>query len=101
MSRQVPASDDAYDPLEMKELREIAKSVPMPTNAATMDQLIPRVICQKFRGNRPVDTGMLLATFDPAKNMEYLAKNIRPDQLFRFTFNEFTFNIMSALTAQV
>ena len=37
----------------------------------------------------------------PAVNQEYLAKSISPDQIFLFTFNEFTFNIMSALTAQV
>eukprot|EP01048_Picozoa_sp_COSAG05_P008929 COSAG05_NODE_705_length_7850_cov_2.428719_4_plen_136_part_00 len=98
---RVPASNEKFDPGEMKELYDIAQSVPMPEHAATMDQLIPRVICQKFRQNKPVDVKMIEATFDPAVNMEFLARSISPDQLFRFTFNEFTFKIMSALTAQV
>jgi len=98
---RVPASNEKFDPDEMKELYDIAQSVPMPEHAATMDQLIPRVICQKFRQNKPVDVKMIEATFDPAVNMEFLAQSISPDQLFRFTFNEFTFKIMSALTAQV
>jgi hypothetical protein len=35
--------------------------------------------------------------------MEHQAKSITcsPDQLFLFTFDEFTFNIMSSLTAQI
>ena len=86
---------------EMEELDELAKSVPLPEHATTFDQLIPRVICQKFRQNIPVTTHMITATFDPDANMEYLAKSISPDQLFKFSFNEFTYKIMSALTAQV
>ena len=35
----------------MKELSDLAKSVPRPEHAATFDQLVPRVICQQFRSN--------------------------------------------------
>lgn len=39
---------------EMLELGDIAKSVPMPESVCIYDQLIPRVVCQKFRNNEPV-----------------------------------------------
>lgn len=34
---------------EMEELRQLALQVPVPEHATRLDQLIPRVICQKFR----------------------------------------------------
>lgn len=40
---------------EMEELRDIAKSVPQPRHVTHFDQLIPRVVCQKFRNNEPVN----------------------------------------------
>ena len=45
-------TDDAE--VEMQELQDIAKSVPQPRHVTTYDQLIPRVVCQKFRNNEPV-----------------------------------------------
>ena len=73
----------------------------MPEHATTFDQLIPRYVCQQYRQNMPVTTNQIMATFDPETNTEYLAKAISPDKLFRFTFNEFTYKVMGALTAQV
>lgn len=95
--QRVPAEGS---PDEMEELDLIAKSVPLPESACMHDQLIPRVICQYFRQNRPVTAHMISACFDPAANMEYRATAISPDQLFRFTFNEMTFSIMNVLCAQ-
>jgi hypothetical protein len=46
---RVPTDKD-----EMQELGDIAKSVPQPRHVASFDQLIPRVVCQKFRNNDPV-----------------------------------------------
>ncbi len=34
---------------EMEELRQLALQVPAPEHVTRLDQLIPRVICQKFR----------------------------------------------------
>lgn len=45
-------NDDAE--VEMQELQDIAKSVPQPRHVTAYDQLIPRVVCQKFRNNEPV-----------------------------------------------
>jgi hypothetical protein len=47
---RVPVDDKE----EMLELGDIAKSVPMPATVTNYDQLIPRVVCQKFRNNEPV-----------------------------------------------
>jgi len=44
--------DDAT--IEMEELKDIAKSVPQPNTVTNYDQLVPRVVCQKFRNNEPV-----------------------------------------------
>ena len=48
---RVPTDDPVN---EMLELGEIAKSVPQPRHVTNYDQLIPRVVCQKFRNNEPV-----------------------------------------------
>lgn len=45
-------TDDAEN--ELQELGDIAKSVPQPRHVTCFDQLIPRVVCQKFRNNEPV-----------------------------------------------
>lgn len=86
---------------EMEELRQLAAQVPMPEHVTRLDQLIPRVVCQKFRANIPVTTEMLFACFDVETNQMHLAKVVQPDKLLRFMVNELTFKVMGALTAQV
>jgi hypothetical protein len=51
---RVPAGKD-----EMDGLGDLASFVPRPKSATTFDQLIPRVICQKFRNNTPVRRALL------------------------------------------
>ena len=86
---------------EMEELRQLALQVPTPEHVARLDRLVPRVICQKFRANIPVTTGMLLACFDVDANQKFLAKAIQPDKLLWFMISEFAYNVMRGLTAQV
>jgi hypothetical protein len=44
---------------------------------------------------------MLSATYDPAANVQFMTKTLRPDQITKFTINEALFKIMNVLTAQV
>jgi hypothetical protein len=59
---------------EWAELAELAKAVPQPKDVMAFDQLTPRVICQQFRANTPVTTGLLFACFDPDAKMLFKAK---------------------------
>lgn len=92
-------TDDALT--EMRELRHLAKFVPMPEHVSADDHLIPRVICQKFRMNVPVTCLMLMACFDPEANQEIVSKTLRPDQLVQFVFNEFATRATFILTLQL
>ena len=72
-------------------------------HVTTMGQqdLIPRVMCQKFRANRPMTEEMLFACVDPETNSKYLANAVKANKLFWFFWEEFTYKLMSTLTAQV
>ena len=95
---RIPIDDAA---LEKKELDYLVKTVPRPENAAVFDSLTPRVICQQFRYNTPVTTQMLMSCFDPDMNQKFRATSLTPNQIFAFTFNEFTYKVLAILTKQV
>ena len=46
-------------------------------------------------------TQMICACFDPIENRNFRATTLHPGQIFAFTFNEFTYKVISILTKQV
>jgi hypothetical protein len=95
---RIPADGAA---VEAAALRQLAQAVPRPERATSFDQLVPRVVCQRFRRNIPVDAAMLCACFDPEAHKTFMARALSPPEIFRFTFNELAFKAMSILTKQV
>ena len=94
-------SHDLDGTLEMRELKKLAEFVPMPDAVAEGGGLIPRIVCQQFRGNLPVSVEMLAACFDPEKKKDLLAKIFgRPDQMVRFLLGEISTTVLGVLTAQ-
>ena len=88
---------------EMEELGELATVVPRPERVTTFDNLIPRVICQKFRNMDvvPVSQYMISACFDPDANKEFMVKTLSPDEISKFTYNEFAYKATNILTLQL
>jgi hypothetical protein len=84
---------------ERAELETLFKFVPMPEAATHFDSLVARFVCQQFRGNKPVTTSLLFSCFDPDENKNFMATAMRPDRVFAFVLGEFTFNFMTAATA--
>ena len=44
---------------------------------------------------------MLFACFDPEDNKNFKVEKLTPNQIFAFTFNEWSYKIVSILTKQV
>ena len=103
------ASSDSLAELEeeLEELREMAKAVPQPPMATTVDQffitqqVLPRMLCQQFRCNAPVTCRMLMACFDPDASNEYMNVVLSPVFLPFFVVNEVAHTIIAILTKQV
>ena len=48
-----------------------------------------------------VTAKMLQACYDPQEMDSFMANSLTPDELSKFTFNEFTYRVMSILTKQI
>ena len=96
---------DPQETAEMIELQDIASFVPRAVTVTTYDKsgIVPRVLCQKFRDmdTTPISCAMISACFDPEYNKDFMVKTLTPDELSKFTANEFIYKVTNILTLQI
>ena len=88
---------------EEEELADLASFVPRPKEVTWFDQVIPRVLCNKFRNMsvEPLSAKMISAAFDPEMHKEYMAKTLTPEEMTKFTTSELIYKATNILTLQI
>jgi len=88
---------------EAKELADLASFVPRPERVTWFDNVIPRVLCNKFRNMsvEPLSAHMISAAFDPDTHREYMAKTLTPEEMTKFTTSELIYKATNILTLQI
>ena len=88
---------------EEEELADIASFVPRPEYVTSFDNLIPRVLCNKFRNMsaEPISAHMISACFDPEAHKEFMVKTLTPEEMTKFTTSELIYKATNILTLQI